>query len=114
VAALAVTLAGYPGGLCLTPLVWIASVTVGIPIARAARADNYPHPVRAAAIAGAVVGAGIGIISTLAAYLTILLPGVDDVQGTIFFVFIGLVGTPICIAMSALAAWLTGKQNINL
>jgi hypothetical protein len=110
VSAMAVTLAGFPGGLCLTPLIWIASVAVGIPVARAARADNYPHPVCAAAKAGAVVGTGIGIISTLAAYLTILLPGVDDVQGPIIFIFIGIAGTLICTGLSALAAWLISKQ----
>ncbi len=100
------TLAGYPGGLCLTPLIWIASVAVGIPVSRAVRADNYPHPVRAAA----VVGAGIGISSTLAAYITILLPGVEDVQGPIIFIFIGIAGTLFCTGLSALAAWLISKQ----
>ena len=110
VSALAVTLAGYPGGLCLTPLIWIASVAVGVQVARAARVDNYPHPVRAAATAGAVAGAGIGIISNLAAYITILLPGVEDVQGPIFFIFIGIAGTLVSTGLSALAAWLYRKQ----
>lgn len=114
VAVLAVTLAGYPGGLCLTPLIWIASVAVGIPVARDARANNYTHPVRAAALAGAAVGAGIGTISIMAAYLTILLPGVEDVQGPIYFIFIGLVGTLICTGLSALAAWQTSKHNTDL
>ena len=114
VAALAVTFAGFPGGLCLTPLIWIASVAVGISVARAARADNYPHPIRAAAVAGAAEGTGIGTISALAAYLTLLLPGVADVQGPIIFVFIGLSGILICTGLSALAAWQTEKQNPDL
>ena len=79
IAALAATLSGYPGVLCMTPISVLMAPFAGLQARRLSFTREIPHPLRNAALAGGLTGFVNGSVSTLIAYLTLLLPSVEDV-----------------------------------
>jgi hypothetical protein len=60
-AVITVTLAGYPGVVCMTPMAWLLAIPAGFTYARLARAQRIQAPLVGAAAAGALLGLAYGI-----------------------------------------------------
>ena len=104
-AVIAITLFGYPGVVCMTPLAWLLALPVGF---RLARESHSPQPtlLYESLAAGGVLGAWQGL---LLAGATLLIPYLnnygDDLNRSWPFVLAGvLVGAPVTAGLSALAA----------
>lgn len=111
VAALAATLAGYSGALCMTPFAVGMAIFSGIMAYRLSITREIPHPLRSAAIVGGLTGFCNGMASTLIAFLTLLLPGVDDVPTPGIFALFAALGTLLGAFLGWLAALVATKRS---
>lgn len=109
VVALAATLSGYSGILCMTPLPVAMAVFSGLQAYRFSISREVPHPIRMAALAGGLTGFINGFISTGVAYLTILLPSVDDVPTPGIFAVFAAIGA----LSGAILGWLAALIQSN-
>lgn len=111
VAALAASLAGYPGVLCMTPITTLLACFSGLLAYRLSNTRELAHPLRNAALAGAWTGFSNGLISTLIAYLTRLLPAVEDVPTPGIFAIYAAVGALLGAFLGWFTAWMSSVRR---
>lgn len=110
-AALAASLAGYPGVLCMTPLATIMSVFSGLTAYRLSITREIQYPLRNAALAGGLTGFFNGFVSTLIAYLSLLLPAVEDVPTPGIFAIFAAIGTLLGAILGWFCAWMSSVRR---
>jgi hypothetical protein len=103
---IAVTLFGYPGVVCMTPMAWLLALPVGF---RLARESSSPPPIlrSESLVTGGVLGLWQGLLLAVA---MVLAPAVsnygEDLPASWLAALAGvLVSTPVTAGLAALAAW---------
>lgn len=110
VASIAVTLSGYPGGLCLTPITWLLGITAGKRAFDLSMQAGNPHPVLMAGLAGGLTGFANGAASTLAAFLTLWIPRLEDVASPWIFAVFAIVGAIIGAALGVVTGLISRSR----
>lgn len=106
-AVIAVSLMGYPGIACMTPVAWLLALPVGLRVRHDSESPGR-QPLLEAAIAGAILGFWEGMILAAVVASTPYLPGlgITDLPSPIFTALLGLIpGIPITTALAAGVAW---------
>lgn len=111
IAAAAASLSGYPGVLCMTPFTTLLACFSGLLAYRLSITREIPHPLRNAALAGGLTGFANGFTSTLIAYLTLLLPAVEDVPTPGIFAIYAAVGALLGAFLGWFTAWMASMRN---
>ncbi len=96
-AVVIVTLAGYPGVVCVTPMAWLLALRVGLICMRDSRSPSLRQRLREAALAGALLGVLQGAL--FAGVLFWLLP----LQPSEVTRSLGLAGALLVIGIAASA-----------
>jgi hypothetical protein len=112
-AVVAISLLGYPGVVCVTPLAWLLALPVGLRMA----IESKSPPARAVVEAG-LAGAGLGLWQGfLAAAVLVIAPLLDrapeldhivveELHPLIFGLVAGLVSAPITAGLAAMITWM--------
>lgn len=111
IAASAASIAGYPGVLCMTPFTTIMACFSGLMAYRLSMTREISHPLRNACLAGGLTGFANGFISTLIAYLTRLLPAVEDVPTPGIFAIYAAVGALLGAFLGWFTAWMSSVRR---
>ena len=111
VAALALALSGYPGGLLISPLTALQGFFAGMQAYRSCGLNQIHKPVWFALLAGSITGFGNGVITLLAACLSAMLPWGDGYQTPLFFVLLVVVDTLIGAVLGLFAGLVEMRRN---
>ena len=110
-AVIAISLFGYPGVVCMTPVAWLLALPVGF---RLARESSSPQPVLLyeGLAAGGLLGLGQGLLVAAAMLLggSITNYGAELSQSWLAALIAALFSIPACAGLSLLAAW-WGRQH---
>ena len=111
-AVVAVTLFGYPGVVCTTPLAWLLALPAGF---RLARQSTSPMPNLAfeGAVAGGLLGVWQGLLMLVAALLDARLrgEGIPLADAWQMALLAMVIGAPVCAGLAALAAWWSRRTH---
>jgi hypothetical protein len=109
-AVLLISLAGYPGVICMTPLAWLLALPTGVRCVLNSRSDGTRALLREAALAGGGLGLIEGVLFILATALT---AGATP-EGRWRMAEIGLAltvfGAPACAGLAVASAALRLRQ----
>jgi hypothetical protein len=116
-AVVVVTVSGYPGVICVTPLGWTLALSVGTRTAGASSSPQRSQRILEAALAGA----GLGLLQGLLFAGVLALAGPDrlapgsalDAIGSaaLALLFVGAAGMLVCAALSAVMAGVMRRQE---
>lgn len=109
-AVIAVTMFGYPGVACTTPLAWLLALPVGF---RLARESSSPQPALLfeSLAAGGALGVGQGLLAAGAMSVGGLPTVRGEEPGLWLAALVGvLVSAPVTAGLAALAAWWRRKK----
>ena len=107
-----VTVFGYPGVVCITPVAWMLALTVGQTCIHCSTSKTKKTRIREAGFAGGILGAGQGLMFTVINLIGIdLAPG--EIPRTVLIgVIITTAGTFICAIIGvAFANYIETKQQ---
>jgi hypothetical protein len=110
---LLVSIAGYPGAICVTPMAWLIALRVGNLVAWRSRSGSSSRRLMEAALAGGFFGFLQGILfAVVAPFLGPIQQ--DEIARTLALVLIILVaGTFTGAGLSFLTAWLNERKRIS-
>jgi hypothetical protein len=103
----AISLFGYPGVVCMTPVAWLLSLPVGMRVARESESEPR-RVVLEAALAGGLLGALEGLLFAIIVAVSPFLPGqfAADLPSPFFVAALWIIlSVPICGGLAALLAW---------
>lgn len=106
-----VTLMGYPGIACMTPVAWLLALIVGKRCLDESRSDGAAIRLWEAGLAGGLLGAIQGIAFIASAVSS---PGLQpDERGTVVWISIGVtvIGLWVTVLLAAVMALLVMRQR---
>lgn len=111
---IAVTLFGYPGVVCMTPVAWLLALPVGFRLARESRSAQ-PLLLAESLLTGGVLGFWQGLLFAAAMAMTPYVTTYgDDLPSAWLTALAGvLISAPVMAALTALAAWFWRIKNIR-
>lgn len=118
--AVAVTIFGYPGVVCITPFAWLLALNVGQSCIHRSKSNTKAMRIREATYAGGILGLGEGIIFSIIALIGFEPSAQGELPFSIFSsVLMTLCGTLISAMLAAaFANYIENKQaeisEINL
>ena len=105
-----VSLDGYPGVICMTPLAWLLGLSVGNRCMAQSRSTGT-RPLVEAVIAGAVLGLLEGVAVILSSLITSAIPPQDRTAVALAGGVLGVLGIVISGGMAALSGWLRLRRK---
>jgi prepilin signal peptidase PulO-like enzyme (type II secretory pathway) len=112
-AAVVVTLAGYPGVVCMTPVAWLLALPVGTGVERSSTLSERGMLLEAAAAGGLLgtwQGLLFGAVMVVGKYVD---PALSD-PGSPFLAALLMVclGAPVTMGLSVMMAWLVRRRAL--
>jgi hypothetical protein len=110
-AVIAISLFGYPGVVCMTPVAWLLALPVGFRLARESSSTGRVL-LHEGLAAGGLLGLGQGLLVAAAMLLgsRITNYGAELSQSWLAALIAALFSIPACAGLSLLAAW-WGRQH---
>ena len=108
----AISLMGYPGVVCMTPVAWLLALPVGIRVQRESRSQGS-LPVLEAALGGGLLGFWQGLMVPAVMVATRYIPGqnLSDPPNPVFAaILVIIVSVPAAAGLAALITWGMRKQ----
>jgi len=110
VAVVTITAAGQPGVVCVTPMAWLMALWCGGQYIRLS--DNQPgrQPLLGAALVGAALGLGMGVVFVLVSTRTMPVAPDEVSKMQLLTAFIIVGGSVVCAALSLFTARATLRR----
>jgi hypothetical protein len=113
---IAVTIFGYPGVVCMTPVAWLLALPIGTRVGRDSESRGF-WPVLEGALGGGALGLWQGLLFAAAMAASPYLPNggvaMDDLPSPLFVaLMISCIGSPVTAGLAALMAWIVIKKKI--
>lgn len=114
VMVIAVTWAGFPGVVCITPMAWLLALAVGVRIEAHSPSPEKGQRLRQAALAGGLLGLLQGLL------FIVILPRLGPLQAderslaTGIAIFLLITGIPVAAGLSTFTAWLAQRRTVQL
>jgi hypothetical protein len=109
-----ISLFGYPGVVCMTPLAWLLALPVGLRVARESESPRS-RAVLEAVIAGGLLGLWQGLLFAAAMTAAPLLPGGGSAEELPSSLLVsgaaGLLGMPVTGLLAGGIAWMARKRG---
>jgi hypothetical protein len=111
IAVLIVSIAGYPGVVCVTPMAWLIALRVGNNCVSRSRSEQSRQRILEASIAGAILGLLQGIL------FLVIVPFMgpyasDEITKTLVLTLVMiLVGMVACAGLAFFTAYLKEQRN---
>ena len=110
---IAVTWAGFPGVVCITPLAWLLALAVGVRIEEQSTLPEAGQRLRQAALAGGFLGLLQGLL------FLVIMPRLEPLQpdersmaiGIAIFVLIA--GIPVAAGLASFTTWLAQRRAVH-
>lgn len=110
---IAISLLGYPGVVCMTPVAWLLGMPVGMRVGRESESEPR-RVVLEAALAGGLLGAWEGLLFAIVVAISPYLPGqfASDIPSPFFVAALWIIlSVPVCGGLAALLAWRIRMRN---
>jgi hypothetical protein len=110
---LTITLMGYPGIICMTPLAWLLALPVGLRVYRESSSPGT-RPVLEAALGGGLLGFWQGMLVPSVMAVSRYLPGqgLPDPPNSIFAALLAtIISIPAAAGLAALITWLARRRS---
>lgn len=105
-----VTLAGYPGVVCVTPMAWLLALRVGLICMRNSRSPSVRQRLREAALAGALLGVIQGVLFAGVLFWFLPLQASEVTRSLILAGALLVIGAAACAALSLITARLESRH----
>jgi hypothetical protein len=108
----AITAAGQPGVVCITPMAWLMALWCGGQYIRLSSERADQRPLLGAALVGTALGLGMSVVFILVSILAMPV-GPDPTEISkmqVLTAVISVGGILVCAAFSALTGWLTLRR----
>jgi hypothetical protein len=112
-AVIAISLFGYPGVVCMTPVAWLLALPVGMRVPRES-ASPVSRQVIEAAVGGGLLGLWQGVLFIATLTAPALLPGSAEtaLSNSLLLAAVSiLAGVPVTAGLAAWTAWMRRERE---